>query len=190
MAVVGGQVERREVHQRQCEPDVADRDQRSDGNALDEPHDHRRHQDDDKGTRTEHEASVGGRIAIQRLEQLRHERRAAKQHDPQQEIEACCECEIAVLEKSHLDYRIVVMEFPDDRSPKRSEGDDKKRRNERALEPVLVLTAIEHHLQASESDGDQRNADVVNPQPPSLARLSDFRHERRWVRHETVGEEQ
>src|SRR5262249_28661127 len=80
MTIICCEVKRREIRQRQCEYPIAHRNQDRDANALDEPDDKWRHDSDDEGARAEHQSRIGSGIAVERLQQLRHQSRAAEEN--------------------------------------------------------------------------------------------------------------
>src|SRR6266403_763161 len=80
--------------------------------------------------------------------------------------------------------------FPDNRKCERDRGYREKENDEVAFEPILGLSAIEHHFQARERHGHRKNSPSVNLQPPVLARRLDLTRELRRIRQQAASQQQ
>ena len=86
---------------------------------------------------------------------------------------------IAIAQQPQFNHRIAAPPLPPNREHQRDTRDHEESRNQVAAEPVILLAAIQYYFEASETQGDQRDADIVNTQFARTARSLYFLSERR-----------
>src|SRR5277367_444743 len=62
-------------------------------------------------------------------------------------------------------------ELPDDQRHDRGERDRRENRDEVRCKPVILLTLVEHHLQAADAERNQAYSNVVDTVPATAAAL-------------------
>ncbi|NYH20169.1 hypothetical protein GGD41_007397 [Paraburkholderia bryophila] len=103
-----------------------------------------------------------GRITERALQPLRHdhvdrEERRIRQHQRQRPGR-----EIAMLEKPQVDDRIRLGQFPDQEQQNAERGHDRHPHDECRVEPVLVVTLVQHDLQRADAEYQRRETDIVD----------------------------
>ncbi len=125
------------------------------------------------------------RIAHARLQKLRNQNGSPKQHEPQNEREKYSGSEIPVPQEPYVDDRILVVPLPQEERDQYRNTDAEHGDDERRTEPVRFLTFIQNELEAGNAENDQRQADVVDPDPRSL-----FLFQPRRIFDDALGHEQ
>ncbi len=118
---------------------------------------------------------VGRGVAVERLQHLRNQHRAAEQRETEHEIESVRDGEISFFEQRQFHHGVGITQLPNHRRNQRHDRDRKKYENEVALEPVFAFAAIQHHFQAGEADRHQRDPDVIDAELSGLPRLFPLR---------------
>ena len=65
-------------------------------------------------------------------------------------------------EQAQVDDRVRLVEFPHHEKQQAEAARDREGRDEDRAEPVVLLSAVEHHLQRTQAEREQRKADVVD----------------------------
>ncbi|ABA48951.1 200 kDa antigen p200, putative [Burkholderia pseudomallei 1710b] len=161
--------ERVRVHERRGEQQEAEAYEKARLHVRHQLADDRNLERDEERAWRQHETREHRRVAEPLLRELRHEHGAAVQHDRERRDRHAAEREIAILQARQIDDGLFRVEQPERRADEPRDGQHRERADERRREPVLVLAAIEHHLQTAEADRDQRDADVVDRQAARAA---------------------
>ena len=80
--------------------------------------------------------------------------------------------EIAIAHEAQIHHGFRMPQLPPDEQRKSGSGDQHQRGDERGTEPVILLTAIEHDLQAAEAQADEPEADPVHRDSWPLSRAT------------------
>ena len=105
----------------------------------------------------------GGGITIHLLQQLRQQHDSTEVEHVGETDAQTANGEVSRFKEREVDDRVVVGQLPDDQETDGDHRDDCQHDNLVGGEPVQLFTAVKHHLQAADTDHQQRQADAVNP---------------------------
>ena len=97
------------------------------------------------------------------MQEQRQQHGAAQQGEAEHEHQQVGDCEGALPEQVQVDNGVLVAPFPPHHKQQRRRRDHKEPSNKVGLEPVIALALVQHHLQASQPQGNKAQADVIDP---------------------------
>ena len=122
----------------------------------------RRQNDRDHPHRRRRQTGPGSGVAVDLLQQLRQQYDSAEVEHIGQADTQTADGEVARLKQRQVDYRVIVSQLPDNQEAYRHHRHDGQDDNLVGSEPVELFTAVEHHLQATDTDNQQRQPDAVD----------------------------
>jgi len=145
---------------------------------------------DDKGSRTQHQSSIGGAVAIKRLQQLRNHGRRAEEPKAEKKVQKGCDGKIAASKQVQINDGIFLPQLPHNRRHQARYGDAQGPADERGPEPVVDLAAIQRDFERGRPYPDQRNANPIDPQLSRDTGRAAFLLKLRRVMHKAVGKKE
>ena len=125
-------------------------------------------------------ACIGGGIAHRRLQPLRDDDDAREIGAKAQRQRENARCEADVAEYPQIDDRMLLGQFPDDEGGKADHGQDRQDDDQRIAEPVMVAADIQHDLQATDPENEQKQAHAIDRH---ARRVGFHRAQQRHRRH-------
>ncbi len=178
------EVEARHLDETQAAGEEADADEPAGVHLLQQQSHDGHHAHHRQAARTQHPAAQEGRVAQQGLEEDGQQGQAAVEHEAQHEEHEDGHGEGAVLHQAEVHDGPRLAQFVEHGEDQGHRRDDGEEDDEVGGEPVLALPLVQDDLQRGQAQGEDADAEVVEPR----ALLEGDAVEGRRILHQGAGE--